>query len=158
MDSTNDRLVEYSPWPEPRSNIPARAGSFVHFLVREFKPFVDRVYRTRPESEWTAVMGASLGGLMPLYLGWRHPDVFGRVGALSPSVMWGWDQLFSEWSSHTRRGSRIYLDAGDDETVDPVGYVMRQGEATRNFHRHLPAPRLRRPRAAPRARTRRPAP
>jgi hypothetical protein len=51
--------------------------------------------------------------------------------------MWGWDRFFSEWTSHTRRWSRIYLDAGLHETVDPVGYVMRYGEATRDFYHHL---------------------
>jgi predicted alpha/beta superfamily hydrolase len=137
VDSTQDRLAEYSPWPEPRGNVPARAGPFVRFFVETLKPFVDRVYRTRPEPWWTGVMGASLGGLMALYLGRRYPEHFGRIGALSPSVMWGCDRLFSEWTSHTRQWSRIYLDAGDDETVDPVGYVMRYGQATRDFHRHL---------------------
>jgi len=108
VDSTNDRLAEYSPWPEPRSNIPARAGPFVHFLVNELKPFVDRVYRTRPESEWTTVMGASLGGLMSLYLGWRHPDVFGRVGALSPSVA----TTATSACSCSRMGSSLHGEVG----------------------------------------------
>jgi predicted alpha/beta superfamily hydrolase len=137
VDHTPDRLAEYSPWDEPRTPVSARSETFVRFLVETLKPWVDRVYRTRAGPEWTGVMGSSLGGLMSLYLGWRYPDVFGRIGALSPSVMWGWDRLFSVWTSHTRQWSRIYLDAGAEEAVDPVGYLMKYGAAVRDFHRHL---------------------
>lgn len=137
VDSTHERLAEYSPWDEPRSNVPARAAPYVRFLVETLKPYLERNYRTRPGPEWTGVMGSSLGGLMSLYMGWKHPELFGRIGALSPSVMWSWNRIFSEWSAHTRKWSRIYLDAGADEAVDPVGYLMRYGEATRDFHHHL---------------------
>ena len=95
-----------------RSRIPARAGPFVHFLVNTLQPYVDRVYRTRAGSEWTATMGSSLGGLISLYLGWKYPEVFGRIGGLSPTVMWSERKLFEHWQAHTRRWTRIYLDAG----------------------------------------------
>lgn len=137
VDSTHDRLSEYSPWDEPRSNVAARAEPYVRFVIDTLKPYIERTYRVRQGSEWTAVMGASMGGLISLHLGQRHPELFGRIGALSPSVMWSWNRMFSEWSAHTRRWTRIYLDAGTTEIVDPVGYVMRYGESTRDFHRHL---------------------
>ncbi|WP_426753598.1 alpha/beta hydrolase [Myxococcus sp. Y35] len=137
VDSTHERLSEYSPWDEPRSNVAAGAAPYVRFLMDTLKPYIERTYRVRRGPEWTAVMGASLGGLISLHLGWTHPGQFGRIGALSPSVMWSWNRMFSEWSTHTRQWTRIYLDAGTTETVDPVGYVMRYGEATRDFHRHL---------------------
>jgi predicted alpha/beta superfamily hydrolase len=82
-------------------------------------------------------MGSSLGGLMSLYLGWRYPELFGRIGGMSPSVMWSHGQLFHQWTSHTRRWSRIYLDAGTHENVDPVGWPMFYGAATRDFYFHL---------------------
>jgi predicted alpha/beta superfamily hydrolase len=139
VDSTPDRLSEYSPWDEPRSNVSARGEPYARFLVETLKPYIDRTYRTRQEPEWTGVMGSSLGGLMSLYMGWKYPELFGRIGGLSPSVMWGWNRLFAEWRSHTRRWSRIYLDAGAQEMCDPVGYVMRYGEATHGFYQHLKA-------------------
>jgi predicted alpha/beta superfamily hydrolase len=137
VDSTSNRLSEYSPWDEPRSQVQARGGSYTRFIVETLKPYIDSNYRTRQGSEWTAVMGSSLGGLISLYLGWKHPELFGRIGGLSPSVMWGWNRMFSEWSAHTRRWSRIYLDAGLHETIDPVGYTMYYGDATREFFHHL---------------------
>jgi predicted alpha/beta superfamily hydrolase len=137
VDSTANRLAEYSPWDEPRSNVRAQGLAHVRFLVETLKPYIESTYRVRRGPEWTGVMGSSLGGLMSLYTGWKHPELFGRIGGLSPSVMWGWNRLFEEWSSHTRRWSRIYLDAGLHETIDPVGYVMRYGDATRDFFHHL---------------------
>jgi predicted alpha/beta superfamily hydrolase len=137
VDSTPERLAEYSPWDEPRSNVRARGHAYVRFFVETLLPYVDRVYRTRQGPEWTATMGSSMGGLISLYLGWRHPERFGRVGGLSPSVMWGYDRIFSEWTAHTRRWSRIYLDAGLPELIDPVGYPMHYGEATSAFFQHL---------------------
>mgnify|MGYP000700590893 CR=1 FL=1 len=39
-----------------------------------------------PES--TGLAGSSLGGLMSLYAAYAHPETFGRLGALSPSIWW----------------------------------------------------------------------
>ena len=137
VDSTNNRLAEYSPWDEPRSHVRAQGEPYVRFMVDTLKPYVDSVYRTRQGAEWTAVMGSSLGGLISLYLGMRYPDVFGRVGALSPSVMWSEYRLFQHWTAHPRRWTRIYMDAGEHEYIDPGGYPMPYGEATRDFYHHL---------------------
>ncbi|PTL79881.1 alpha/beta hydrolase [Vitiosangium sp. GDMCC 1.1324] len=137
IDSGPGRVEEYSPWDEPRSHRRGRGEAYARFLVETLKPYVDSVYRTRQGSEWTAVMGSSLGGLMSLYLGWRYPEVFGRIGALSPSVMWSQYQLFQHWTVHSRRWSRIYLDAGTDEWIDPGGVPLPYGEATRDFYFHL---------------------
>ena len=137
VDSTSDRLAEYSPWDEPRSHVRARGEPYVRFVVDTLKPYVDSVYRTRQGPQWTGVMGSSLGGLISLYLGWKHPELLARIGGLSPSVMWGWNRFFAEWSTHTRRWSRIYLDAGVHEIIDPVGYTMYYGDTTRDFYHHL---------------------
>lgn len=129
IDSGPGRFEDYSPW--------SRGDIYGRFLVETLKPFIDGTYRTRHGPEWTATMGSSLGGLISLYLGMHYPDVFGRVGALSPSVMWNDYRLFQHWTSHTRRWSRIYLDTGTHEYIDPGGMPMPYGEATRDFHQHL---------------------
>ncbi|WP_434386230.1 alpha/beta hydrolase [Melittangium boletus] len=129
VDSGMGRLDEYSPW--------SRGDAYARFLVETLKPYIDNTYRTRTGPEWTAVMGSSLGGLISLYLGMRYPDVFGRVGALSPSVMWSEYRLFQHWNAHPRRWTRIYLDAGEHEWIDPGGYPLPYGRATRDFHQHL---------------------
>jgi predicted alpha/beta superfamily hydrolase len=137
VDHGANRLGEYSPWDEPRSRVIARGEPYVRFIVDTLKPFVDSHFRTRPGPEWTGLMGSSLGGLISLYLGCHYPELFGRIGSMSPSVMWSYGRLFEEWTSHTRRWTRIYLDAGADENVDPVGWPMLYGQATRDFYLHL---------------------
>jgi predicted alpha/beta superfamily hydrolase len=137
VDSGAGRFQEYSPWDEPRLQVQARGPLYSRFLVEELKPYVDRVYRTRPGAEWTGTMGSSLGGLISLYLGWKHSEVFGRIGALSPTVMWSQRSLFKQWKAHSRRWTRIYLDAGTTERIDDNGLELNYGEATREFYAHL---------------------
>jgi predicted alpha/beta superfamily hydrolase len=137
VDSGMGRMYEYSPWDGPLTRGGARGELYARFMVEQLKPYVDSVYRTRPGAEWTGTMGSSLGGLISLYLGWKYPEVFGRIGALSPTVMWSNGRLFDEWKAHSLRWSRIYLDAGSTEHIDAAGVALNYGEATRDFYGHL---------------------
>lgn len=137
VDSGTGRLQEYSPWDDSSGKVKARGEAYGRFLVEHLKPLVDLNYRTREGAEWTGAMGSSLGGLISLYLGCRYPQVFGRIGALSPTVMWSDGRLFSEWGAHPRRWTRIYLDAGAQEFIDADGLPLNYGEATRAFYEHL---------------------
>ncbi|MCZ7586083.1 MAG: alpha/beta hydrolase-fold protein [Deltaproteobacteria bacterium] len=83
--------------------------------------------------------GRSLGGLMALFLGWKYPEVFGRVGGVSPSLMWSQGGLFHAWTKHSGRWSRIYLDAGEHEWVDWGGVDLDYGNTVRSFYEHLRA-------------------
>jgi enterochelin esterase-like enzyme len=49
------------------------------------KPEIDRRHYTRPTREHTSVGGASLGGLLSLWLALHHADTFGAALAVSPS-------------------------------------------------------------------------
>lgn len=137
IDHGLGRFEDYSPWDEPRENVRAQGARYARFLTEELKPWVDRTYRTLPEASSTAVMGSSLGGLISLYLGLQHGDTFGRVGALSPSVMWSQDGLFRHWREHTRRWTRMYVDAGDEESFDIGAFPMPYGHRVRAFCEHL---------------------
>ena len=90
VGNTPDRLDEYT-WVSGTFSGHTGGGEGEHyarFLVEELKPLIDRTYRTRPGRDDTAVMGSSLGGLISLYLGLHYPEVFGRIGAVSPSIWW----------------------------------------------------------------------
>jgi predicted alpha/beta superfamily hydrolase len=114
-DNTPERLAEYSPVPDPEHG-GGKAEAYGAFLVDELKPFVDQRYRTLKDREHTGVMGSSMGGLVSLYLGFKHPGVFGLVGALSPSLWWA-DHLASQQLAGSGP-SRIWLDAGTREGQD----------------------------------------
>ncbi len=137
VDHGPDRFTQYSPWPEPRLGVEAGAPAYLDFVVCELMPWVDRTYRTRTGAEQTAIAGSSLGGLVALYAGWRHPEIFGRIGAFSPSVMWSLDALRTAWTDHPRRWSRIYLDVGTLEGLRHGPVEMNYPEAVRSFWEHL---------------------
>ena len=62
--------------------------------------------------------GSSLGGLVTLYLGLRHPEYFGKLAALSPSVWWNHKSILgylNERAPQIWERPRLWLDVGDRE-------------------------------------------
>ena len=59
------------------------SDEYLKFLVTELKPFIDRTYNTSSQPEDTAIMGASMGGLISLHALVTYPDVFGAAACLS---------------------------------------------------------------------------
>ena len=105
IDNTAARLWEYMP-PEDGG----LGDLYLRLLGEELKPYIDATYRTRPGAEDTGVLGSSLGGLISLYIGWERPELFGRVGAMSPSL---WlDSLVERVELEPRREGRYWLDSG----------------------------------------------
>jgi enterochelin esterase-like enzyme len=94
------------------------ADKYGDLLTRELLPYIAERYRVRTDRESTGMGGSSLGGLVSLYLGLRHPQIFGRLALLSPSVWWNHKSILgvlSETAPHLRHRPRIWLDVGDHE-------------------------------------------
>ncbi len=109
------RIDEYTPVPDAKYG-GGHADAYGDFLINEVKPFVDQHYRTQPDAAHTGIMGSSLGGLVSLYLGFQHPEVFGLVGALSPSLWWAHQQLTQSLAGSHGAGPRaIWMDMGTAE-------------------------------------------
>ena len=60
-----------------------RGDAYLKFLTGELKPYIDRTYKTRPEREYTSVMGSSMGGLISLYAISEYPDIYGAAANVS---------------------------------------------------------------------------
>ncbi|MCH2199570.1 MAG: alpha/beta hydrolase-fold protein [Flavobacteriales bacterium] len=120
------RIDEYSPWV----NVQYGGGEgrlYMDFIVNTLKPYIDENYRTRPEREWTGIMGSSMGGLISAYGGVEHSDVFSRIGAFSPSY-WFSDETYDHMQVNVVTAEmRIYTIAGEQE-----GPVMTNGVANMN--------------------------
>ena len=82
------RVYEYTPTWDRKHRAGGDAARYGRMLTDELKPFIDRTYRTLMDPVNTGLGGSSLGGLATLYLGLRHPEVFGKLAVLSPSVWW----------------------------------------------------------------------
>ena len=110
------RIDEFTPTREPQRNAGGKADDYARLLIEEVKSMADAAFRTRPQRQFTVVGGSSLGGLLSTYVGLRHPDVFGGIAAMSPSVWWH-DRVIlktvDEFSASER--PRIWLDIGGRE-------------------------------------------
>ncbi len=71
--------------------IPIASDLYLKFITQELKPFVDRQYSTRPERDYTAIAGSSMGGLISLYAICEYPEIFGGAACLSTH----WPGVFS---------------------------------------------------------------
>jgi predicted alpha/beta superfamily hydrolase len=109
------RIHEYTPTKAPKLG-GGRADRYAKFLFQEVMPLIQREYRVRPEPSATGIGGSSLGALVSLYLGLKHPDVFGKIAALSPSVWWHQRFILRFAAVATPQPRpRIWLDIGTRE-------------------------------------------
>jgi predicted alpha/beta superfamily hydrolase len=109
-----ERLQEYSPFHDARFG-GGRAADYVKFVVETVKPLVDEAFRTTGDREGTATIGSSMGGLISLYAFFERPDLFGAVGAISPSVGFARGALIDYLKRAAFTGGRVYLDVGTAE-------------------------------------------
>ena len=137
IDHTALRMEEYSPWDEPAKNQRGRGREFVDFLIHHLKPHIDATYRTLPEAHRTALAGASLGGLIGLYVARYHLDVIGRIAAVSPSVMWSNGAIFRAWDQPPRQWCKIYVDVGSIERYWFYETYLDYVDAVESFQRQL---------------------
>jgi len=113
--NTSGRVFEYTPASDS-SRGGGGAELYAMFLIEELKPFIDAEYRTLPDREHTGVMGSSLGGLVSLYLGWKHSDVFTRIGAMSTSYLWAGSWILGMLDGQERPSrTRVWIDMGTAE-------------------------------------------
>ncbi len=118
--NTPERHNEYTPWRDEGRGVGGRGNAYLDFIVDYVKPFIDRTYRTHPQRAHTGIAGASLGGLISLYAACEHPDVFGRVAAVSPSLWWNEGAILEEVRALKLPGpTRIWLDMGTAEGHKP---------------------------------------
>lgn len=110
------RIDEYTPWSNPEYG-GGKGDLYVDFIVETLKPYIDSHYRTRPQQEYTGIMGSSLGGLISLYAAMEYQDVFGKVGIFSPSL-WFSPSAFVHVSEQGKQyDMRFYLMASRQEST-----------------------------------------
>ena len=115
--NTRFRIDEYTPTADGRER-GGGADSYLQAITTELKPFVDATYHTRPDRDSTGILGSSLGGLLSLHASQRFGRVFGRIGALSPSLWWAGRDLVSGMAGSPDfvLPRRLWLDMGTRES------------------------------------------
>jgi enterochelin esterase-like enzyme len=122
IDNTSARFEEYTPVTDVLDGrrVGGRADEYADFLVQGVKPFMESRYPVSQDPSLVGTMGSSLGGLVSLYLGLRHPDVFGQVASMSGTIEWGTfgasnPTILELYQDDAPQGLRIYVDSGGDE-------------------------------------------
>lgn len=113
------RKGEYMPF-DFSGGFSFEGNAYADFVANELKTFVDKKLRTLPEREHTSIIGSSLGGLNAIYTGFKHQDVFSKVGVLSPSL-WAAPTLLPlirQVGKHFY--TQFYLSVGDKEGAKTV--------------------------------------
>ena len=108
------RVDEYSPFVDDRFG-GGGADAYLQFLAETVRPLVDAEFRTAAGRENTGTVGSSMGGLISLYAFFRHPEVFGFAGALSPSLGYARGAMLEHVRAQEWVRGRIYLDCGTRE-------------------------------------------
>jgi len=119
IGNTDDRIWEYTPTDGGYGG--GGAGPYLDFVVGELKPQMDQNLRTSTDRLDTAVIGSSLGGLVSACAGIWHPDVFGLVGAMSPSTWWDGTVIIGMVQGTAQspiKPARVYVDSGDSGPQD----------------------------------------
>ena len=134
--NTSDRVADYTPVADPNNGGGGNADAYGRFLLEVVKPLIDTTYRTDPAADATGVGGSSLGGLVSMYFGLTHPDVFHRLAVVSPSVWWEAEDIVSEvLALNTSLPERIWLDVGTAEYTGavPGAETLRDALITRGW-------------------------
>lgn len=129
VDNTPARFDEYTQVPDVLDGVQVggRADEYADFLVDGVLPFISERYAFVDTSPATsAVLGSSLGGLVSLYIGLRHPDRFAQVGSMSGTIDWGTfgaanPTIIDAYLDAPPLGLRIYLDSGGDSGLGCPG-------------------------------------
>ena len=135
--NTDARRDEYTPISvetKKADGTVTRAGGnakvYGRFLMDELKPFIDRTYRTRTDAASTAIGGASLGGLVSVWLTLEYPGVFGSALGVSPTVWWGDSEILKKIANLPRKlPVKIWVDIGSLEGEEAVANARRLRDA-----------------------------
>jgi enterochelin esterase-like enzyme len=90
------------------------AGTFLYedMFIKELVPFIDKQYRTIPDSDHRAVLGCSMGGFGALVLPMKHPDVFSVSVPLSISVRTDAQYMVEDASEWNDQWGRLFGGVG----------------------------------------------
>jgi predicted alpha/beta superfamily hydrolase len=140
IDNGGDkRLNEYCPYDFSLSGIAAsyssnkgEGGSYVDFLVKKLKPFIDKNYRSLKDRSNTYVAGSSMGGLISLYAVLKYPKKFGGAGVFSPAF-WVAPKIVDDIKKRGKKvNAKIYFYAGDAEGESMVPMTINAFNEMRN--------------------------
>jgi enterochelin esterase-like enzyme len=107
-------------------------GPYESYFLREVMYLAETRYGASRERAKRSLGGISMGGFSALHIGFRHPELFAKIGGHSPAIR-GWDVPEFFIYSHERKrsehdpielartrdlkGARVFLDCGEEDEL-----------------------------------------
>ncbi|MEK6409942.1 MAG: alpha/beta hydrolase-fold protein [Acidobacteriota bacterium] len=132
-------VVLDNPTPYSRVTEFACYEPYAEFIAKEVIPWVRSNYNVTTDPSQTVVSGVSFGGLAAVFIGFRHPEIFGNVISQSGSFWWKPDNenepewLTRQFVTIKKLPLRFYLSVGDFER----GPTPKGGADMVTVNRHL---------------------
>ena len=116
-----ERLNEYSPWVNS-SYGGGQGNLYMQFVAETLKPYIDINFRTRPESQFNALIGSSMGAFISTYGSTAYSNYFSKVGIFSPAFWFSLTNMNNYITSTTNNltNLRMYFVAGQTESSSMV--------------------------------------
>jgi predicted alpha/beta superfamily hydrolase len=127
IDHAHDERIREFTFHRTRAGT-GKGQFYLDFIRRTLKPLVDRTFRTLPDPEHTGIGGSSLGGLISIYAGLMHPNVFGRLMVFSPSLWISPKIYFDAIRLQAPVPMKIYAYGGEKESSYMVPSIRRFNE------------------------------
>ena len=115
----------------------AEGKKYLRFLADTLKPYVDSVYRTKPEREFTGIGGSSLGGLISIYSGFLYPEVYSKLMIFSPSLWINPENNFPQMNFKNPYDIKVYMYGGEMEgsqMTERIGLFEKTMEGWEDSH------------------------
>lgn len=128
IDHGHDERIREFTFHRTRAGT-GRGQYYLDFIHQTLKPIVDRSFRTLPDAAHTGIGGSSLGGLISIYAGLLHPEVFGRLMVFSPSLWISPKIYFDAIRFKAPVPMKIYVYGGEQESRYMVPNIQRFNES-----------------------------
>ena len=115
----------------------AEGKKYIRFLADTLKPYVDSVYRTKPEREFTGIGGSSIGGLISIYSGFLYPEVYSKLLIFSPSLWVNPENNFPQMNFKNPYEIKVYMYGGEMEgsqMTERIALFEKTLESWENSH------------------------
>ena len=116
-----ERLNEYSPWNNPQYG-GGQGDLYMQFIGETLKPYIDLNFRTRPQPQYNALIGSSMGAFIATYGAVKYPQYFSKVGVFSPAFWFALTDLntYINATPNVLSTLRLYFVAGQNESTTMV--------------------------------------
>ena len=119
------RTNEYAPWANA-VNGGGQGDLYLDFIVQTLKPAIDSQFRTKPQANFTALIGSSLGALISTYGQVKFTNTFHKIGSFSPAYWFNLPDLNQYIQNTTSNlvNSRVYFVAGQNESTTMASNIV----------------------------------